>query len=99
MAYQTAPNAAFAIHAGDLVDQAHRDQEWAEWFKAGGFIHRQWTSIPAAGNHEFSLWEQNTRRLSIQWRPQFTLPVENSCLRSCTKRSTPSTTRTYASSS
>ena len=44
---------AFAIHAGDLVDQAHRDQEWAEWFKAGGFIHRQWTSVPAAGNHEY----------------------------------------------
>ena len=75
MAYQTAPNAAFAIHAGDLVDRAHRDQEWAAWFKAGGFIHRQWTSIPAAGNHEYQPLG-GERKLAIQWRPQFTLPVE-----------------------
>ena len=34
MAYQTAPNAAFVIHAGDMVDTAHRDYEWAQWFKA-----------------------------------------------------------------
>ena len=47
MAYQTAPNASFAIHAGDLVNNAHRDHEWAQWFKAGGFIHSQWTAIPA----------------------------------------------------
>ena len=32
------PNASFAIHAGDLVNNAHRDHEWAQWFKAGGFI-------------------------------------------------------------
>jgi phosphodiesterase/alkaline phosphatase D-like protein len=47
MAYQTAPNASFAIHAGDLVNIAHRDHEWAQWFKAGGFLHSQWTAIPA----------------------------------------------------
>ncbi|KAA3660059.1 MAG: metallophosphoesterase [Calditrichaeota bacterium] len=78
MAYQTAPNASFAIHAGDLVNRAHRDTEWAEWFKSGGFIHSQWTAIPVVGNHEFSaLAEGEPRKLSIQWRPQFTLPVEN----------------------
>ncbi|MEM6642640.1 MAG: metallophosphoesterase family protein [Bacteroidota bacterium] len=76
-AYQTAPNASFVIHAGDLINNAHRDVEWAEWYKAGGFIHSQWTAIPVAGNHEF--WPVNEgepRKLSIQWRPQFTLPVE-----------------------
>lgn len=80
MAYQTAPNASFAIHAGDLINHAHRDYEWAEWFKAGGFIHSQWTAIPVLGNHEFwPLYEKyGDRELSIQWRPQFTLPVENS---------------------
>ena len=46
MAYQTAPNASFVIHAGDLVNTAHKDYEWAQWFKAGGFIHSQWTAIP-----------------------------------------------------
>ena len=30
MAYQRAPNASFAIHAGDLVNTAHRDHEWAQ---------------------------------------------------------------------
>ncbi len=80
MAYQTAPNASFVIHAGDLVDTAHKDFEWAQWFKAGGFIHSQWTAIPVVGNHEFQRMDGyggiKPRRLSIQWRPQFTLPVE-----------------------
>ena len=80
MAYQTAPNASFVIHAGDLVDTAHKDSEWAQWFKAGGFIHSQWTAIPVVGNHEFSRMDGYGRiepkRLSIQWRPQFNLPVE-----------------------
>ena len=80
MAYKTAPDASFVIHAGDLVDSAHKDNEWAQWFKAGGFIHSQWPAIPVVGNHEFQRFDgyEGTlpRRLSIQWRPQFTLPVE-----------------------
>lgn len=77
MAYQTAPNASFVIHAGDLINEAHRDQEWAEWFKAGGFIHSQWTAIPVVGNHEFRpVQDGEAKKLSIQWRPQFTLPIE-----------------------
>lgn len=78
MAYQTAPNASFAIHAGDLINRAHRDLEWAEWYKAGGFIHSQWTAIPVAGNHEYGggIGEDNSTGLAIQWRPQFTLPLE-----------------------
>ncbi|ANQ52209.1 metallophosphoesterase [Flammeovirga sp. MY04] len=78
-AYQTAPNASFVVHAGDLINKAHQDQEWAEWYKAGGFIHSQWTAIPVVGNHEFrSLAKNEPKQLSIQWRPQFTLPVEES---------------------
>ena len=77
-AYQTAPDASFAIHGGDLINDAHRDHEWAEWYKAGGFIHSQWTAIPVLGNHEF--WplhgKDDSRKVSIQWKPQFTLPVE-----------------------
>ena len=77
MAYQTTPDASFVIHAGDLINKAHRDYEWAEWYKAGGFIHSQWTAIPVVGNHEFhSIAKGEAKRLSIQWRPQFTLPVE-----------------------
>lgn len=77
MAYQTAPQASFAIHAGDLINNAHQDKEWAEWYKAGGFIHSQWTAIPVVGNHEFRPVAEGTpKKLSLQWRPQFTLPVE-----------------------
>jgi hypothetical protein len=79
MAYQTAPDAAFVVHAGDLINRSHKDQEWAEWYKAGGFIHSQWTAIPAVGNHEFYPLEKGeSKQLAIQWRPQFTLPVEKS---------------------
>jgi len=83
MAYQTAPNSSFVIHAGDLVNDAHLDYEWAQWFKAGGFIHKQWTAIPVVGNHEFQETSfSSPRKLSIQWRPQFTLPVEKDLDRS-----------------
>lgn len=79
MAYQTAPEASFVVHAGDLINSSHKDQEWAEWYKAGGFIHSQWTAIPVVGNHEFYPLERGEpRQLAIQWRPQFTLPVESS---------------------
>lgn len=77
--YRRAPEAAFIIHAGDLVDDAHSEQQWQEWFTAGGFIHRTLPSMPVAGNHEYEPYtaEEEARdieHLSIQWRPQFTLP-------------------------
>ncbi|MEL6688405.1 MAG: FN3 domain-containing metallophosphoesterase family protein, partial [Pseudomonadota bacterium] len=77
-AYQHAPEADFILHAGDLVNRASRDFEWAEWFKAVGFIHGMIPAIPVAGNHEYARLglgaEQTDRILSIHWRPQFTLP-------------------------
>ncbi len=76
MAYQTAPDAKFALHAGDMINISHADNEWAEWYKAGGFIHSQWTGVPVAGNHEYiGRTPAIKNKLSIQWRPQFTLPV------------------------
>lgn len=77
--YRKAPDAKFIIHAGDLVNTAHHDQEWHEWFTAGGFIHSMVPSLSTPGNHEYRSipeWdgEDANRRLSLQWRPQFTLP-------------------------
>lgn len=73
--YKTAPDASFIIHAGDLVNRAHNDQEWHEWFEAGGWIHRMVPSFPVPGNHEYNAIENNGEKvLSVQWRPQFTLP-------------------------
>ena len=77
--YRKAPDASFIIHAGDLVTTAHSEQQWHEWFSAGGWIHRMLPSIPLPGNHEYQPGtneerEARIRSLSAQWRPQFTLP-------------------------
>ena len=77
--YKTAPDASFIIHAGDLVNNAHREQEWEEWFIAGGWIHSSLPSFPVPGNHEYRPLNEEkrankVRSLSAQWKPQFTLP-------------------------
>lgn len=81
-AFQAAPDARFVLHAGDMVNRASRDVEWAEWFKASGFIHGMIPALPVAGNHEYDNFgatpETRQRTLSILWRPQFRLPVEES---------------------
>ncbi|MFC7499227.1 metallophosphoesterase [Enterovirga sp. GCM10030262] len=79
-AFQAAPDARFILHAGDLVNKGSRDYEWAEWFKASGFIHGMIPAIPVAGNHEYEklgLTEDSKQRvLSALWRPQFRLPAD-----------------------
>jgi hypothetical protein len=78
--FRKAPEARFIIHAGDLINRAHREQEWHEWFTAGGFIHSMIPSMPTPGNHEYRAKNQQEtiakeRSLSVQWKPQFTLPT------------------------
>ena len=78
--YRKAPDARFIVHAGDLVNHAHSEQEWHEWFKAGGFIHSTVPAIPSPGNHEMQPRTEEDaanwlRSLSVQWRFQFTLPL------------------------
>lgn len=79
-AFQTAPDARFMLHAGDLVNRGSRDFEWAEWFKAGSFLHAMVPAVPVAGNHEYEtlgLTEADrVKALSFLWRPQFRLPLE-----------------------
>lgn len=80
-AFAEAPDARFAIHAGDLVNVASRDFEWAEWFEAVGFIHGMIPALPLVGNHEYfdALRDDDgglLTDLSALWRPQFALPVE-----------------------
>lgn len=79
--FQKAPDARFILHAGDLVNRGSRDIEWAEWFKAVGFIHGMIPAIPVAGNHEYDSFGTAPavqRLLSALWRPQFRLPVVDS---------------------
>jgi len=77
-AYKKAPEADFFIHAGDLVNNAHDESEWNEWFAAGGFIHSEIPAIAVPGNHEYRSMDSNTpkgeRVLSMQWNAQFGLP-------------------------
>ncbi len=77
--YRKAPDARFIIHAGDMVNDAHSERQWHEWFTAGGWIHRMLPSVPLPGNHEFRPYTpeedaQDIDHLSVQWHHQFTLP-------------------------
>ncbi len=75
-AHLEAPDASFFIHAGDLVNRAHRNNEWGEWFHAGGWIHSMLPTVAVPGNHEYQTNEDTEQReLSEHWRPQFTLPM------------------------
>ena len=66
--YKDAPQAAFFLHAGDLVNKGNSDGEWGEWFQAGGFIHSHTPCLASPGNHEYS------SGLSKHWRPSFAFP-------------------------
>jgi hypothetical protein len=77
--YASATDARFIIHAGDLVNNAHDDLQWGEWFRAGGWIHATVPSVPAPGNHEWDPFtleeeEKEIEHFSVFWRPQFELP-------------------------
>lgn len=78
-AFKKAPDAKFIIHAGDLINHAHNENQWHEWFLAGGWLHGMLPSIPTPGNHEYRFYndedqKNNIFRLSVQWDHQFTLP-------------------------
>jgi len=75
-AYSDAPKARFILHAGDLINVANRDGEWGDWHRAGGWVNGMVPSVPTPGNHEYFRPEPTStaRRLSLHWRPQFTLP-------------------------
>lgn len=77
--FSKAPKARFIVHAGDLVSEAHSERQWHEWFTAGGWIHGMVPSVPSPGNHEYRAFnetekEEKVKNLSVQWKPQFTLP-------------------------
>jgi len=73
-AYSSMPDVDFLIHAGDLINRANRDEEWGEWFYAGGWIYGMIPNIATPGNHEYGRSELGARELSRHWRPSFTFP-------------------------
>ena len=72
-----APDAAFLVHSGDLVNRGDDDAQWGEWFRAGSFLHAQIPSLPIPGNHEYvkvGEGDAATSRIAEHWRRQFALP-------------------------
>jgi len=52
-AFREAPRAAFTLHAGDLINRAESDGEWAEWFGAPAWVNGTIPVIATPGNHEY----------------------------------------------
>lgn len=87
-AFKSEPDMAFFLHAGDLVNSAHLDAEWGQWFKSLGWINGMVPTLAVPGNHEYGNLplreaegkvegegeEEVIRKLSIQWQPQFEFP-------------------------
>ncbi|ACU61015.1 purple acid phosphatase family protein [Chitinophaga pinensis] len=73
-AYAQLPDAQAIIHAGDLVNRANNDEEWGQWFEAGGYIHGSIPSLVTPGNHEYT-HEDGLPHLSLFWKRQFSLPA------------------------
>lgn len=67
-AFADRPQAKVIVNAGDLIDSANSEQQWGQWYQAGGFINSQINNISVPGNHEYS------NGLSTFWRPQFPYP-------------------------
>lgn len=65
----------FMLHAGDLVNRAMADNEWGEWFYAGGWLYGMIPSIATPGNHEYFKDENDQRHLTKHWQPTFENPM------------------------
>lgn len=72
---QRQPDAAFMLHAGDLINTSNVDTEWGEWFYAGGWLHSMIPALPTPGNHEFYRDDNRRSTLTKHWRPIFNLPL------------------------
>jgi 3',5'-cyclic AMP phosphodiesterase CpdA len=77
-AFRESPRAAFTLHAGDLVNNAHVDGQWGEWFGAPAWVNATIPVVPTPGNHEYARLDEKDEKaprvLSLNWRPQFALP-------------------------
>jgi len=73
-AFAAAPDARFLLHAGDLVNNGEKDEQWGEWFRAGSWIFGSVPSIPVIGNHEYVDDGDGGEKPTDHWGVQFTLP-------------------------
>lgn len=52
-AFRDAPDAAFTLHAGDLINEDAWDAEWGEWHRAPAWVNGTVPVIATPGNHEY----------------------------------------------
>jgi hypothetical protein len=79
-AFQTAPDARFVVHAGDLLAEGYDDHLWGEWTDALSFISASIPSIPVPGNHDLhrAPGQPDSKKafsVSPLWRSHFALPT------------------------
>lgn len=72
---QRQPDAAFMLHAGDLINRTNVDTEWGEWFYAGSWLHSMIPALPTPGNHEYYRDDSRKLLLTKHWRSIFNLPL------------------------
>ncbi|GAA4725816.1 metallophosphoesterase family protein [Isoptericola chiayiensis] len=65
-AYDAVPDAALAVHAGDLVNDAESQSQWDEWYAAQGDATASMNHVTTVGNHEYEDWD-----LASVWNHQF----------------------------
>jgi 3',5'-cyclic AMP phosphodiesterase CpdA len=68
-ALATYPGAALSLHAGDLINDADQDEQWAQWFAAAGPLADEKLIIASPGNHEYEGDD-----LLQQYRAHFGMP-------------------------
>ncbi len=73
-AYSNFPKSSFIVHAGDLINRSNADNEWGEWFEAGGWLNGMVPNLATPGNHEYYRNEANKPLVSEYWKPQLALP-------------------------
>jgi 3',5'-cyclic AMP phosphodiesterase CpdA len=79
MAYSTAPDARFIVHAGDLVADGYDDRLWDQWSDALGFISAMVPSLAVPGNHDLhrppgSAAPANPLTAPAPWKGNFVFP-------------------------
>ncbi|MCW4385611.1 metallophosphoesterase [Salinibacterium sp. SYSU T00001] len=68
-AFRDRPNADIVLQIGDLVNDAHSDQQWGELYEAFSYTLGTQRLLTTPGNHEYD------GGLSEQYRAQFTYPA------------------------
>ncbi len=79
-AHDRAPDARFAVHAGDLLAEGYDDTLWGDWARAMSVIGPFMPSLPVPGSHDehrppASPDSHHELEVSGLWNHRFALPI------------------------